>query len=513
MRLAANNIYKLILTIFLLFSFNLYCIGENTFSDLEDSISGLKYLPVQDSGLIRSFYSFSDTRLKAVYGKKSYNGIPPHLFILKVLTDENFKNKEKYIKIVHPYLTKTFMSEKISLEDYYRSTIPETIKNYNPDSDNNLSKPLIEISNKIGIIEDIEKDFAIIPKGKEWLSIYQFHSLMNTEKSITNSDREIIKNWIDLKKALTEKNVKDLKIFSANLTKDVESAAENLNCSIEKVRFDVLYNILDLFSKAGILYLFSAIVFLIYIIIKNEKLNFTGNVLMILGLIFHLSGIILRWIAAGRAPLSNMYESMIFASLGIIIIFFVFDKTYKITFIKFICGIIGFVIMVLAHKLPFFDTRIQPLMPALQSSWLTYHVVSIMLSYSAFTLSFLLSAVYLISEQIKKRKILFFDKIPDLETIEFYNYKAISIGFPLLTLGIITGAIWANIAWGRPWAFDPKETWSAITWMIYAAFLHSRFISGWTGRRSIIISILGFFAVLFTYIGVNYLLPSLHSYV
>ncbi|HNR14850.1 MAG TPA: cytochrome c biogenesis protein CcsA, partial [Thermodesulfobacteriota bacterium] len=98
------------------------------------------------------------------------------------------------------------------------------------------------------------------------------------------------------------------------------------------------------------------------------------------------------------------------------------------------------------------------------------------------------------------------------EKLEDMNYKAIAIGFPMLTLGIITGAAWANYAWGSYWSWDPKETWSLITWFVYATFLHARVVRGWKGKRAAVLSIIGFIAVLFTYFGVNYLLSGLHSY-
>jgi len=210
-----------------------------------------------------------------------------------------------------------------------------------------------------------------------------------------------------------------------------------------------------------------------------------------------------------------MYESLTFATAGVVLFGFIFEKVNKTKFVCLGSAILGFIFMVIAHKTMVFSSRIQPLMPALQSSWLTYHVVTIMLSYSAFTISFLVSMIYVFKDFLggDESPIGLLKKIPGLEKIELFNYKIIAVGFPLLTLGIITGAIWANIAWGRPWGFDPKETWSAITWLIYASYLHIRFLSGWKGRGSIIISILGFAAVLFTYLGVNYLLPSLHSYV
>jgi cytochrome c-type biogenesis protein CcsB len=104
-------------------------------------------------------------------------------------------------------------------------------------------------------------------------------------------------------------------------------------------------------------------------------------------------------------------------------------------------------------------------------------------------------------------------RLPTLKAMDVFNFRIVGVGFPLLTIGIIFGAVWAATAWGRPWGFDPKETWSAITWLIYAIYLHVRYLAGWSGKRAAIVAVVGFLAVMFTYLGVNYLLPGLHSYV
>ena len=106
----------------------------------------------------------------------------------------------------------------------------------------------------------------------------------------------------------------------------------------------------------------------------------------------------------------------------------------------------------------------------------------------------------------------FLHRLPSLQTLDDLNYLCLSLGFPFLTLGIITGSIWAEYAWGSYWNWDPKETWSLVTWLIYAALLHGRLTIGWRGRRAAYFSIIGFAVVLFTFLGVNLLLPGLHSY-
>ena len=192
-----------------------------------------------------------------------------------------------------------------------------------------------------------------------------------------------------------------------------------------------------------------------------------------------------------------------------------FEATNRTRLAGFGGSALGFIFMILAHNAPIFDSEIRPLMPALQSSWLTYHVIIIMLSYSAFAVSFFVAVTYLGKDILggDSSKIGVVRSLPELAALDIFNYKIIAVGFPLLTVGIILGAVWANTAWSRPWGFDPKETWSAITWLIYAIYFHLRLIGGWKGRRAAIVSLIGFACVLFTYLGVNYLLPSLHSYV
>jgi len=122
--------------------------------------------------------------------------------------------------------------------------------------------------------------------------------------------------------------------------------------------------------------------------------------------------------------------------------------------------------------------------------------------------------MYLIQEHFLKSKQLgaLYRKLPSLDTLDDINYRCLTLGFPLLTLAIISGAIWAETAWGAYWSWDPKETWSLITWFVYAALLHGRLTIGWRGRRAAIFAVAGFFILLFTFLGVNLLLPGLHSY-
>jgi cytochrome c-type biogenesis protein CcsB len=160
---------------------------------------------------------------------------------------------------------------------------------------------------------------------------------------------------------------------------------------------------------------------------------------------------------------------------------------------------------------PNINDRIQPLIPALKSNWLIAHVMTCFFGYAAFAIAFGISLMYLLACGDKKGKGYLLSHFPKPAFLDNLTHQMVTFGFLFLSIGIITGAVWANSAWGSYWSWDPKETWSLITWFIYATLLHARLMRGWHGKRIAYISIIGFMAVLFTYFGVN-LLPGLHSY-
>jgi len=205
-----------------------------------------------------------------------------------------------------------------------------------------------------------------------------------------------------------------------------------------------------------------------------------------------------------QAPLSNFYESLVFFSWCL-------PALGLLSFRRYLAGYLGAVVAILACLLLAYaslwvDSRIKPLMPALKSNWLLIHVVTAFLGYAAFALAFGTALLYLATERRPRAS------LPPAAQLDRLLYRATIFGFILLTLGILTGAVWAETAWGRYWSWDPKETWSLITWLIYASLLHARLLKGWQGRRIAWLAVLGFMAVLFTYFGVSFLLSGLHSY-
>jgi len=271
------------------------------------------------------------------------------------------------------------------------------------------------------------------------------------------------------------------------------------------------------FNMSMGIYLLCFLGYLIFTASRNRTLGTLSTSLLIIGLLIHSGGLVVRWLEThqtgyGYIPLSNMYESLIFFSWTIVLIYLILEFKYQQKIIGVFITPFAFLAIALTSIVPGIDAKITPLMPALQSNWLTIHVTTCFFGYAAFAVSFGVSILYLIRDREGSPKEEGAKWLPSTLVLDEINYKSIVIGFPMLSLGIITGAAWANYAWGSYWSWDPKETWSLITWFVYAAFLHARFTRDWRGRKAAILSIVGFAAVLFTYFGVNYVLSGLHSY-
>ncbi len=267
-----------------------------------------------------------------------------------------------------------------------------------------------------------------------------------------------------------------------------------------------------LFELALTFYLISTILGVIELI-KGSKATSSGLMLFaIIGFILHTVNVILRYIISGHIPISNMHEATSFFTWSILLLFFIIELRYRV-------GLLGsfimpgvFILMLSSSILP---REIKPLTPVLQSYWLGIHTTLAFIGDAAFAMACGIGIMYLIQEHFVKKKRLgdLFHRLPSLEILDEVNYRMITIGFPLLTLAIITGAMWAESAWGSYWRWDPKEVWSLITWIIYALIIHVRHTAGWRGRKAASLSIIGFISVLFTFFGVNFLLKGLHGFV
>jgi cytochrome c-type biogenesis protein CcsB len=272
-----------------------------------------------------------------------------------------------------------------------------------------------------------------------------------------------------------------------------------------------------LFGISIFVYFFSMLLYVSYLAFRSEGIGKIATFSLFAGVLIETVAIGMRWyesyqLGIGRAPLTNLYESLVFFAWMIAIVYLLIERKFKIKALGAFVTPFPFIIMAYASLNP---NEIQPLVPALQSNWLISHVVTCFVGYAAFAVSFGASILYLFKvrvENLSAKSTGLLGYIPSSSTLDEVGYKTIAIGFPLLTIGIVTGAFWANVAWGTYWSWDPKETWSLIVWLIYAAYLHARITRGWRGTRAAALSIVGFLATIFCYLGVNLILSGLHSY-
>lgn len=269
------------------------------------------------------------------------------------------------------------------------------------------------------------------------------------------------------------------------------------------------------FSATYIAYMAAAIIYIVYLAYKNENLARLGTLATFVGFLTNTVLLGARWVVSGHPPFVNGFEYLVSFTWGIALIYMLAEWRYKMRIIgAFVMPLAWILLSYIVIIMPEAQRNAENLMPALQSNWLHLHVATAVISYSAFAISLGTSIMYLIKQNMenKKSKSDFNKRMPSLEILDDISYKFIAIGFPLLSIVIISGAIWAEYAWGRYWSWDPKETWSLITWLVYAAYLHARFTYGWRGAKAAWMSILGFAFVLFTFFGVNYVLSGIHSY-
>lgn len=257
-----------------------------------------------------------------------------------------------------------------------------------------------------------------------------------------------------------------------------------------------------------------------------------------------------RWLDNGYFPLSNLYESLLFFVWGVTFINIIIEFQTPLPLLGAISSPLSlFVVAFATLSLPEGMQKAAPLVPALKSNWLMMHVSIMMLSYSTLIIGSLLSILFLVltngkniklqgssigyinffnENNIRDKSIAFLEsadevqknitiknsskKLNLLESLDNLSYRIIGLGFPLLTIGIIAGAVWANEAWGSYWSWDPKETWALITWLVFAAYLHARITKAWQGKKPAILASIGFVVVWICYLGVNFLGKGLHSY-
>ena len=271
-------------------------------------------------------------------------------------------------------------------------------------------------------------------------------------------------------------------------------------------QFLQIENVLFTIAMAG--YLAAMVLYALFLVFRKDVFGIWAGRITAAAFAVHTAALVTRTIGAGRLPLSNQYEFATSFAWGICACFLIFLWKYRFRALgAFVTPVIFIVIAYAAMQ----SREVRELMPALRSNWLVLHVSSAIISYGAFGVSFAVSLMFLIRGKMSGSTF-WQEHVPEEKRLDLISYRAVSLGFLFLTFVMVSGAIWAERAWGSYWSWDPKETWSLITWIIYAIYLHLRISKGWKGKSAAIFAVIGFICVIFTYIGVNTFLPGIHSY-
>ncbi len=245
---------------------------------------------------------------------------------------------------------------------------------------------------------------------------------------------------------------------------------------------------------------------------SGQRWGRLGLSVTLVAAIVHVAGVVLRGIAAERAPWGNMYE-FVTSSLAMAVVIYlvgVFAFGWK----GFGLPVTLLASMGLGLAVTVLYVDVAPLMPALHSVWFVVHIVAAALAGAIFNIGGIAAILFLVRQRAERKGTVkgYLARLPQTATLDRVSYRMHAFAFPLWTFAVAAGAIWAQYAWGRFWGWDPKETWSLVTWIVYAAYLHARATAGWKGTRAAVLAIIGLISFWWNFVGVNLLLNGLHSY-
>ncbi|MBW2060060.1 MAG: c-type cytochrome biogenesis protein CcsB [Deltaproteobacteria bacterium] len=264
-------------------------------------------------------------------------------------------------------------------------------------------------------------------------------------------------------------------------------------------------------NLAILLYILGAAGYLVFIFRQNKQAGQGAAWMIRLGFVLQSISLILRTADLGQLPILNMTEALGFYGWALVGVYLLLSFKFDIPALGAFVSPMAAAMILLSLLIP---ARPLTVVPIFQSVWLTVHLGAIFIGYGFFSLAFVAGVMYLLQEHQIKAKLTggLYRRLPSLNALDTLNYYSLSMGFPMITLGIIFGAIYAQLSLGTYWRWDPKEVWSLITWLIYAALLHQRLTVGWRGRRAALLSIVGFSVLCFTFLGVSYFFSGYHSF-
>ena len=492
-------------------------------------------LVVQDNGgRLKPAHTLCSEFLRKIYGKDRFIDLSATQVILGMMNDPVTWSKNDLVKVSHPtvrtllgstdtkskYIRTSFNSFFEENGHYVLAKLVEDAYEKLPAKRSEYEKEIIKVDERVNICFTVFSGgiFRFFPLANDsnntWLS-YTEHS------KFSDNDSLFVANIIPMYFRSVTSALKDSSWAAADSIVNYISRFQNrygaeVMPEESKVKLEITYNKLGLFSKLFMYYSMVGLVLLILLIVqlfKNTKfvriLVTAFKWLIILGFLAHTSGLIMRWIISGHAPWSNGYESMIYIAWATIFAGLIFSRRSLLSLAA--TAIVSAMLLMVAH-LNWLDPEITNLVPVLKSYWLMIHVAIIVASYGFLALAAILGfiSLLLIIFTNKMNKVKLKDTLTELTLI---NEKTIEVGLFMLTIGTFLGGVWANESWGRYWGWDPKETWALASVLVYVFVLHMRFIPGLKGKYVFnVASLVAIWSIIMTYFGVNYYLSGLHSY-
>lgn len=478
----------------------------------------LSFLPIQDSGRLKPFDTFAKEQLRMVYGKITFENKPANEIIMTWVLQPQAWEEKPIFEIKYHLLKKALR-------------LPETQKYFSPKeilSSDRLSTVIQELQSQREAKIKLDPYFQAVQRLETQLFIFKEIAGGRMLRFVPPKEGDAWLGLPDLAPPLQEAFVDMTKAFVPAISPNAGAAEEEaLKASIEKfkglaqaenpglypsdkvINLEVHYNVFHPFRQSATAYFFSAIFFILFWIFKKRYWIPAGWALSWIGLGLHVYGFAIRTILTERAPVTNMYETVIWVGFGAVVFAMVIEWLYKWNFVLAAGAAVAAFCLLLGDFAPaVLDASLQPLEPVLRDNfWLTTHVMTITVSYAAFFLAFALGDVGLVmslNEEKYKEQI---------KAIVLSIYRCVQIGVAFLAPGIILGGIWADYSWGRFWGWDPKETWALIALLGYLAMLHGRLAGILKNFGMIATAVITFSLVIMAWYGVNFVLGAgLHSY-
>lgn len=503
----------------------------------------LNEIAIQDKGRVKPFQSFAEETLQLIHGRKTISAKAVSVDQKSGQKQKGFKRESAEIILTFLLAPEQWQESKIifidnlklkkalgfdshnkyfSMKEVLGSSQLQPLvqeletKRKNKIKLNSFFQALQKLESQVGYIRYIQSGdgFRIVPPPEgatdsTWLSLNQIDGELKDKFLKVVAE---FMQYVTSKMESTEKVADSTALAKA--VKDFKEAARAQNPQLypsEKVlNYELTYNKLKPFRLAWVFYLLAAIFVIGSWIFKTRNIYLASLVLTFLGFAFHVYGFVLRILISGRAPVSNMYETVVWVPLGAIVFGAIIELKMKNKFTILGANICAFLALLLASIAPtILDPSIQPLEAVLRSNfWLSTHVTTITISYSAFFLAFVLGDINLIYFILDPKK-----WASKIRTINDSIYRLIQIGIILLAVGIVLGGVWADYSWGRFWGWDPKETWALIALLGYLAMLHARLVNWLKQFGMSAAAVASFSLVIMAWYGVNYVLgEGLHSY-